>query len=144
MFKIFLFALLIFLNCGGDKTSLVEVESDPAEPLWGYWFGSSIWESGVEEWGLVYYEKIFVFQQNGKVLERTKVKNDLEEIIFPWATEFDSYTYDVATKFLTFSYDDYPYDLIISYNGGSSFRLDWGVSENVLFTKQDTLPDWAE
>lgn len=39
MFKIFLFALLVFLNCNGDKSSLVEVESDPTESLWGYWSG---------------------------------------------------------------------------------------------------------
>jgi len=153
MFKIFLIALLMFLNCGSDKTPLAVVETDPTEALWGNWWGTY---QNTNEYG--HYGIVFVFKHDGIVSCREKwfassskaffedfaigdeEENDPDHI-FPW---FDGiYAYDIAGRLLILSFKDIPGEDIsgggtTAYDGSDSFIL-WEIT----FSKQDTLPDWA-
>lgn len=91
------------------------------------------------------------FQPGGIVSYRENyIKGDSDQI-YPWLD--GAYTYDMDGKLLIISFVDIHVVKLTAYDGGNSFVLlqERTIINNVLqdaieviFTKQDTLPDWAE
>jgi len=127
MLRIFLIALLVFLNCG-DKSSPISVESDPTECLWGYWWGTY---QNTNEYG--HYGIVFIFKNDDTVSCCEKwfaswdEKKSNRDHIFPC---FDGvYAYDIDMKLLVLLFKDIPdeeieiADGIAAYDGSNSFIL---------------------
>ena len=144
--KTFISFILVFLmftvmiGCSDSEISSQPTPPDPIESLWGYWLTNytqdHYWEE-IEDWIPVYYEVILVFQQSGNVLGCHKVDDRINESNSWWQVEYEAYTYN--GEFLMLSRSEYTNYHIIKYDGGNSFTI-----SNNVYTKQDTLPDWAK